>query len=78
MTNFVSASAMMAIASPKLRQEVDAEVRAFILTEDAARVKGHAIRCFGEHANAFGAKVFAEMPDGTKVSLPFNGLHHAT
>lgn len=74
MKKFVGAEKLWDRTSTQIRKEIDAEVGAFILAEDAARVKDADIHVFAAHVKAFGAKVFAEMPDGTKVSLPFRGL----
>lgn len=74
MKKFVGTEKLWDRSSPQLRVEIDAEVGAFILAEDAAKVKDADIRAFVASAKTFGAKIFAEMPDGTKVNLPFKGL----
>lgn len=73
MKKFVSSQTLWDRADPSLRNKIGAEVGAFILAEDAALVKGPGIRALSGHAQSFGAKIFAEMPDGSKVSLSFDG-----
>lgn len=74
MTKFVDASDLYDLISPDDRKEIEQEVQAFVLAEDAARVHGDPIRQFNADVVQSGAKVYAEMPNGKRVDLQFDKL----